>query len=195
MSIPHRFYRIARYKLNELKERFDRLDEEAQVDWETDQKRRQTQSRSEARRELDDAMVNPPNTTGRTAPAERPPATTGSAPLPRRTPEEIARGQRDPGFTTAPPPSSAEQFAALDPLLIHYQRLGLEAGSDFAAVQSKYNQLAARADPIRFPAGSSEEKMAQDIRAKLDASFKVLRDALDPTARRFELLEFDDDAK
>src|SRR5207249_3891740 len=102
MSIPERFLRIAKYKLSEIKERIERWDEEAQQEAETETRR--TQTRADARRELDEALsgpspsgpatgerpatrVTPPDITPRDRPA-RPPA---SSP-PRRTPEEIARG-------------------------------------------------------------------------------------------------------
>jgi hypothetical protein len=78
-----------------------------------------------------------------------------------------------------------------DPLAYHYKLLGVEPGADFAVVQAEYNKLAARAEPSRFPAGSPEERQAQELRKRLDDSFKLLREALDPTARRFDLLEFD----
>lgn len=70
--------------------------------------------------------------------------------------------------------------------------LGLESGADFAAVQSAYNKLAARSDPARFTAGSPEEQQARQIRQRLDASYKQLREVLNSTSTRFNLLEFDD---
>lgn len=182
MSIPERLYRIAKYKLGELKDRLDRLDDEAQQEWTAEQKRRQ--SRSDARRELDDALAAPPPP----APAASP-NTAAPAPQPRRTPEQIVSGAR-----YAPAPSGASTSAMpsfADPLAYHYKLLSVEPGADFTEVQAAYNRLAARCDPSRFPAGSEEERQAQEIRARLEASFKALREALDPTARRFDLLEFD----
>ena len=70
--------------------------------------------------------------------------------------------------------------------------MGVEPGSDFGAVQESYKKLAARCEPSRFPAGSKEAQDVEAIRKKLDASFEILRDALDVTARRFGLLDFDD---
>jgi hypothetical protein len=195
MSIPQRFYRIARYKLSELKERFDRMDEEARVDWEADQKRRHGQYSTDARRELDDAVEGSPSPPAAAAP-ERPAATPG--PLPRRTPDEIARGVRPPAPSPAPRATVPSQTAGPvppDPLLYHYRLLGVEPGSDFTAVQGAYNRLAARCDSSRFPAGSKEEREARQIRERLEGAFQALRDALDPTARRFDLLEFDDAPK
>ena len=175
MGIPDRVYRIFKYKLNELKEHFDQLDAEAQRDWETTQRRSPQQSRADARRELEDALSGP------------------SLPSPsaRRTPEEIAGGIRpQPPASPAVTPNPTAATTP-DPLAYHYRCLGVEAGSDFTAVQAAYNRLAARCEPGRFPAGSQEERQAQELRARLEASFKVLRDALDTTARRFDLLELD----
>ncbi len=78
-----------------------------------------------------------------------------------------------------------------DPLDYHYRMLGLEVGADFSEVQTAYNGLAARTDPGRFPAVSAEAKELDDIRKRLEASYRALRDALDSTAHRFGLLEFD----
>lgn len=193
MSIPERFYRIAKHKLGELKEQFDKWDEEAQD--ETDRKRGQEQVRRTAREELEDAMTSPSpdlptRGSGSAVPVQPPPA--------RRTPEEIARGSRPNMPGSAPPPTYSGSNAApandtsqSDPLLFHYRLLGVDPGSDFTSVKGAYNKLAARSDPSRFPAGSDEEKTARTIRERLDASYKVLRDALDPTALRFDRLEFD----
>ena len=85
--------------------------------------------------------------------------------------------------------------SAPDPLDYHYKLLGLESGAEFGAVQAAYNKLAARSDPSRFPAGSSDALAAQQIRQRLDTSFKTLRESLDTTAARFGLLEFDDAPK
>lgn len=199
MSIPDRFFRIAKHKLGEIKDRFDQWDEEALE--EAEQKRRQQQTRTDARRELEDSLTD-------SAPAGAPSGERSAVPVQpppaRRTPEEIARGSRSfppmnapsPYTTNAPPPSvSGSAYTSVsptsDPLLPHYRLLGVEPGADFTVVQSEYNKLAARSDPSRFPAGSEEERQAKSIRERLDASYKVLRDALDPMALRFDRLEFD----
>src|SRR5579871_398911 len=173
MSIPDRVYRIFKYKLNELKEHFDQLDQEAQ-------RSSPQQARSDARRELNDALAGPSLPSQPSAP---PPSSTA-----RRTPEDIAGGLRRQPASVSPGPAAP---AAADPLAYHYRCLGVEAGSDFTIVQTAYNRLAARCDPGRFPAGSEEERQAQDLRTRLETSFKALRDALDTTARRFDLLELD----
>ena len=196
MSIPDRFARIARHKFNEIKDRIDQWDSEAEerADAKT---RRQSDARSEASKaklELDDSLEQPRAFANENA---------ESRPAPR-TPAEIARGVSNPNYA---PQAAAPQTAAplgktlnsanngtngtqdSDPLDYHYRLLGLEPGADFSAVETAYNKLAARCDPARFPAGSTE---VDALRKNLQTSFEVLRDALDVTARRFGLLDFDD---
>jgi preprotein translocase subunit Sec63 len=76
-------------------------------------------------------------------------------------------------------------------LHLHYKVLGLEDGADFASVQSTYNKLASRCDPTRFPEGTEDRKMAEGIKARVDAAYQALRDALDSTAGRFDKLELE----
>ena len=189
MGIPERFYRIARHKLNELRDRFDQMDAEAQEAPEVVEKRRRAESRADSKRELEDAMTNP-------SPPSKPPAAKNegapsySPPLTRRTPEEIRRGTLSPS-SSGSGGSGTMQSTSSDPLEFHYRRLGVESGSDFATVQAAYHKLIARADPGRFPAGSEDAQLAEQIRQEIEASYKALRDELDTTARRFDLLEFD----
>jgi len=176
MSIPERFYRIAKHKFSEIKDRVDRWDEEAQAA-DTDLLRN-AERQSDARGELKDALRT-------TTPAKSdkiPPAQASTL----RTPEEIRR-------SAAPMSSSSNTTLGnqYDPLDAHYRLLGVEPGTEFAEVQNAYNKLAARCDPARFPAHSTEAQEAERIRKRLEDSYKVLRDALDSTARRFDLLEFD----
>jgi hypothetical protein len=187
-SIPERLARIVRHKFNEVKEHIERLDEEAQLELETEQKR--LQSRADARRELNDSVNTPrafdPETR---ASSDSAPASTSSGTR-LRSPEEIAGGLRSVGQPVSTP-SAAATAAQHDPLLYHYRLLGVEPGGDFPTVQAAYNRLAARCDPARFPAGSQEEQEAKQIRDRLETSYKALREALDPTARRFGMLDFD----
>ena len=180
MSIPQRLARIARHKFNEVKEHIERLDEEAaQRELEEDQQRLQ---HTDARRELNDAIAGP--RTREAAPAG------GTSSPTLRSPQEIAGGLRSGAQPVASANYSTPQSAQNDALIYHYRLLGVEAGSDFATVQAAYNRLAARCDPARFPAGSQEEQEAKQIRERLETSYRTLRDALDPTARRFGLLDF-----
>ena len=202
MSIPDRFARIARHKFNEIKDRIDQWDAEAE---ERDAaKSRRESDANRAKRELDDAIEEPrafPNAANESG---------GTRPAPR-TPAEIARGVSNPNYAPqTPAPSNSGPLGRTlsnggsgdsggagaqdsgDALDYHYRLLGVEPGSDFSAVEAAYDKYAARAEPSRFTAGSKEAQDAAKIRAKLDASFEILRDALDVTARRFGLLDFDD---
>lgn len=199
MSIPERFYRIAKYKLREIKDRFDQLDQEASRDSSADRARDANFARAEARRELDEPISESTMVIPRSTPA-------ASYPAPR-TPREITTGSRasvsGPYLASNPPRPPAGGVSASatpavptvvpvgdDPLAFHYRLLGVPVDCEFVEVQTAYNRLSARSDPSRFPAGSDEEKQAKEIRDRLDASFNALRDALDPTARRFDLLEY-----
>jgi|SRR5579862_750616 len=211
MSIPDKFLRIARHKLGELKEYIDQLDEEREQRAEQEAERRRigSDARADARRELDEA-ISPSGASAfpSPAPSRERPAIPVHPPQSQRTPDEIARGVRPSGYAGPPSSSTAstpytsssapsstqapiQGAMAADPLAYHYRLLGLESGADFTAVQAAYNRLAARSDPSRFLAGSQEERDARAIRQRLETSFKTLRDALDTTVRRFDLLEFD----
>ena len=201
MSIPDRFYRIAKHKLGEMKDWFDKVDEEE--DFEAELKRRRADSRNDAQRELKDTLAPSGNAGGGTRPASGSSSSNPSS-IPMntpRSPQEIARGARPAGSTpsysnTTPSGNTGgggtTNTPQVDPLDYHYKLLGLESGAEFAAVQSAYNKLAARCDPARFTAGSQEEQQARQIRQRLDASYKQLREVLDSTSTRFNLLEFDD---
>ncbi len=177
-SIPQRFGRIALHKFHEFKRRIEELDDDALRELEAEQqKHRETDA---AKRELDDAIAAP------TRYDSRPPDVSARP----RTPEQIATGVR----TESAPQSFrsvTQPVHGSDLLAFHYQLLGVENGADFVTVQGAYKKLAVRCDPARFPADSDEAKQAAALRERLDASYKVLREALDFTARRFDLLEFD----
>ncbi len=203
MSIPDRFYRIAKHKMVEIKDWFDKVDEEE--DMIASERRRSAGERTDARRELADAMEAAPSTPSASSASRQ--ATSASQSgnsaipvnLPRsNTPTATYAGTRisKPPAETGSSPSLSAGSSPLtvqesDPLAFHYKRLGIETGSDFASVQFAYNRLAARSDAARFPAGSTEEQECREIRERLEESYKILRDALDQTARRFDLLEFD----
>ena len=171
MSIPERLYRLAKGKMGEIREMFDGQD--AELDPELLARVQRAQARKSAREELDDAMEISSAPQGRSAST-------------LRSPGEI-RG----GVAGAAPPArgSGSAQAAQDPLAVHYQLLGLEPGADYATVQAVYEKLLSRCKPERFAAGSPEAVEAHDIQNRLEATYKVLREALDPTARRFDMLE------
>jgi hypothetical protein len=186
MSIPQRLARIVRHKFNEVKDHIERLDEEAsQRELEEQQRRLQrSDARSDARNELNDAL-NGTRAFPSTTPTSGSSSAAGPSGTRLRSPQEIAAGARtgaQPAATSAPPVS--------DNLLYHYRLLGVEPGSDFTTVQAAYNRLAARCDPARFPAGSQEEQEAKQIRERLETSYRALREALDLTFSRFNMLDF-----
>jgi len=192
MSIPDRVYRIAKHKLGEMKDWFDKVDDEEDQD--TDSQRRRD-ARTDARRELNDALA-PTNNAATTTP------TPGASSIIRPTGQPTgvrptsAIPVASPRATGSVPPSGrAPQTTQTvspepDPLDYHYRLLSLEPGADLTAVQLAYNRLSARCDPSKFPAGSAEERQAIQIRERLDASYKELRTVLDTTATRFGRLEF-----
>jgi hypothetical protein len=186
MSIPERLYRLAKGKISEIRDLFDQQEEDVELDPEVIARRERAQSRKDARRELDDHLDVPParSASNSSAAPLRPPSTT-----PLRTPEEIAPGARLDSRSTGNAPLGTGSPTQVDPLEPHYRLLGLEPGADYAAVQAVYEKLAARLQPERFPADSPEAREAQDIRNRLESSYKILREALDPTARRINMLE------
>jgi hypothetical protein len=181
MGIPERFYRIAKTKLGEIRDRIETLDEEMKSRAEEKERQRVERgtSRDQAAQELNDALSPGAGVQVSPRPAN-PPDLGGLRP---RTPDQIARGVM--------PSQGAGATASPDPLLPHYRLLGVEPGSDFTTVQAAHSRLAARCDPSRFPEGSADAKEAEHIRKRLEETYNALRDALDATARRFDLLEID----
>ena len=184
MSIPERLFRLAKGKAGELREYFDHLGENDELSLEEEAKLIRSQQKKTARKELDEAIDSPftstlvsPSQVDRSRPAARP-----------RTPEEIS-GVSSVSAVASGNAATSNQIA--DPLAPHYRLLGLELGSDYPTVQSVYEKLEERCRPDRFTAGSPEAKELEDIRTKLETAFHALRAALDPTARRFDLLEIE----
>jgi hypothetical protein len=101
-----------------------------------------------------------------------------------RSPEEIAGGllKSDATATTVK--------STMSPLERHYRVLGLSDGATLADVKAAYAKLAARCSPARFDAGSEEAAAAADILQRIEDAYNALSDALDPTAGRFDKLEF-----
>lgn len=184
MSIPERLYRLAKGKIGEIRELFDQDEEDAELDPEVIARRQRAQARKSARREVDDAL-DPYIPPAAAATSPSPPR----AAQPIRTPEEIMRGARSNTSPTYTAPAAAPQSVEADPLAPHYRLLGLEPGTDLATVQAVYEKLEARCKPDLFPADSADAVKMQEIRTDLEAAYKALRQALDPTARRFDMLE------
>ncbi len=96
MSIPDRFYRIAKHKLGEVKDWFDKVDEEEEEDA---LRKRRADPRADARRELSDSVASPPannasgsSSNGAAVTPSRPAASPGIPMSPPRTPQDYARG-------------------------------------------------------------------------------------------------------
>ena len=108
-----------------------------------------------------------------------------------RTPQQISESNGSSNAGRNAQTSSNYQEADAAALDAHYRLLGLEPGADLSDVQKAYTSLTARTDPSRFPIGTAEAKKLEDIRSRLEISYKALRESLDSTAHRFGLLEFD----
>lgn len=161
MSLSRRLRAIALTQINAIRDRLDRIDAEAAA--EADVRHAQRDARREFERDMRE----------------------GAARQPTRTPEEIAAGK--PGAPPASP--QPDPVAAVGPLAQHYRVLGLDEGADLSEVEAKYRRLAARCAPERFDEGSEEQRTARDILARVEVAYNELRDALDPTAGRFDKLE------
>ena len=170
MSLSRRLRNIAKTQLNNIKERLDRIDEEAEADV------LEKRAERDALKELNDPT---------------------DIRLMRRSPEESAAGSAAARRTaTAPaaavpaPSTVATPPASQDPLTPHYRVLGLEPGADLSAVDAAYAKLQQGRDLVgKFPEGSDDQKAAVEIFKRVDGAYNALRDALDPTAGRFDKLE------
>ncbi len=186
MSIPERFYRIARSKYHDLRDRIDDMDLEAE---EREALREQTTTnRRESRRDAVRELGESPGDAQLRAAKVNAPDLGGLQPR-MRTPEEIRRGA---SANTNSSSSNAQTNVEADPLTPHYRLLGIEVGSDFQTAQAAYQRLLSRCDASRFPVGSPEAQDAERIRERLEETFHALKDALDPISRRFDILELDE---
>jgi hypothetical protein len=161
MSFTRRLRNIAKTQLNALKERLDRIDDEEDLDVSTKRAER------DARRELEDP--------------------TDIRPV-RRSPEEIARGIPTPtprAESTGSPIVQTEENA----LAAHYRRLEIPAGSDLATVEGAYEKIRGLIGELGKSGGAEQQQKADELLKRYTESYETLRDALDPTAGRFDKLE------
>lgn len=170
MDIPRRIRTIAVSQMSVIKERLARIEAEAEAEL-----ARRGMDRRAAEEELD-ALP------GDEIPAPPPTMPTTRQPSHARTPSEIA----PPAQRPIPPSTIASPASTLS---IHYRVLGLAEGADLIEVERVYKELAARCSPSRFEAGSTEAADAAAIMVRVEAAYTRLREALDPTAGRFDKLE------
>jgi hypothetical protein len=171
MSLSRRLRNIAKSQINALKDRLDRVD--AEDEFREEQIRAEVAARRSAQSELLD-------------PTDLRPA--------RRSPEEIAAGipASRPATSASRPISSAAPVQAQagdGPLSKHYRRLGVEDGADLSAVDAAFIKVKGICDPALFPEGSPDREKAEGVFKLVEESYDTLRDALDPTAGRFDKLE------
>ena len=161
MGFTRRLRNIAVTQLNALKDRLDRIDDEAEVD--TSLKR----AERDARDELNDPTDIRPT---------------------RRTPEEIARGTSPQPSTSDRSPQPQTTVDA-NPLAAHYRRLEIPVGSDLAAVENAYERIRNLIAELGRSGGAEQQQRAEELLKRYTESYEALRDSLDPTAGRFDKLE------
>jgi hypothetical protein len=183
LSIPERLYRLSKAYLGQVRSRID-----AEL--------------ADAERELDggkDPAMPDREDTSPEAMMRRAEARIASA---RREMEAQAQlqGQAAGGATgttasggtaTVAKPGVKAATEETDPNASDYRVLGVPVGSEFAAVQAAYEKLARRCDPRRFPDGSTEQKEAERILERVNASYERLKKRLDPIQSRFYNIELE----
>jgi multidrug resistance efflux pump len=161
VSWPHRIRNIALSQLRAIKERLDRID--AEID---DERLRYLQARSAAERELADDVVHPRVADARAGTVDR----------------DVDRAQASTASADAPAPQGS-------PLHRYYKVLGLADGASMAEIDAAYEQLTERCGTLDGTEGSEESQIVTEIRARVDEAYAALREALNPTAGRFDKLE------
>lgn len=106
------------------------------------------------------------------------------------------RAKRAPesGSGSAPnkPRSEGEQIASEeDQIRLAHQILGVEAGASFDTVRAAYERLNKRADPTRFPEGSTEQREAAALQRRVNIAYEKLAAKFPDSHRRFRDLELD----
>lgn len=168
MSIPEKVYRIAKGRLAELRDRLDALDAETAE---------RLNSRADAHAELAESL--------------RPPD------LPRSVEQPLlASSQRERTADARPLPGTRSTETPLPgTLAYHLRMLGLPRDADMAAATVAYRRLLEKANPALFPDDPVSSSKAQEIRTKIENSYKAIREELDATVKRFDRLEFDTPSK
>jgi hypothetical protein len=202
VSIPERILRISKAYLNQVRDRIDTELTDAEreldagrpgsVDSTTRRESAAAMSESDAeammRRAEERIAAARRDLEGRTE-LRRPSA---DAPTAGTTAATAANGAAAANGNAAGTSSAANLAARnADPNATDFRVLGVEVGSDLPTVTSAYEKLARRCDPRRFPDGSTEQKEAERILTRVNASYEALRKRLDPTQNRFGKLEFE----
>jgi len=176
MGIPDRLYNLAKSYLDSAKSRWDEVDTASQQEldaavsspalaaWERAQaKIKAAQSANQAANELRSAAPPPPAT--------------------RQIFEQSPQENEQPQSAPQPSPSTNALAAA-------YKVLDVPPGSDLQTVQKAYQDLQKRADPSKFPEGTKDRKLAQDILRRVNAAYMVLANTLTTASDdRFDRLE------
>lgn len=181
MNIPRRLRTIAKSQLKAIQERLDKIDTDTEPDALDNAAERAAQhaAESSARDELND-------------PTDRR--------LLRRTPEEIAAAKPiaptppRTSVTVAEPPAEAHSGDSVStpgtmPLATAYRIFGLEEGADWQTVQAEYRTRVTRNDPAQYEQEPEKRAAALEMMNIINRAYDALRDALDPTAGRFDKLE------
>ncbi|HRJ27437.1 MAG TPA: J domain-containing protein [Fimbriimonadaceae bacterium] len=105
-----------------------------------------------------------------------------------------ARNELDAPTIPSSPQAPAEPAAPAipeTPQSVARKVLGVEPSAGLDEIQRAYERLCKRAEPSRFAEGSDERKIAEQLRERIDQAFRVLKEDLDPTEKRFRSLEID----
>jgi hypothetical protein len=171
MGNADRLYNLAKAYLDHARSRWDEVD-------------------SAAQRELNEALNSPALTAWERAQAKIN-ATRSANQAAQEIPTSTVPLPNTPYTPDLPPtvPLSAAQ-PSNNALAGAYRVLDVPVGSDLLTVQKAYQELQKKADPNRFPAGSKDRQLAQDILRRVNAAYMMLANSLSATSDdRFDRLE------
>lgn len=69
--------------------------------------------------------------------------------------------------------------------------LGVGPNATFEEIRKAFDRLSKRAEPSKFPVGSSEANQAAAIQQRVNWAYQVLTENVDVTEKRFRSLEID----
>jgi DnaJ-domain-containing protein 1 len=173
MGISDRLYNIAKSYLDSAKSRWDEVDPAAQ-------------------QELDAAVSSPALSAWDRAQAKINNAQAANTAAKELQPAPVPAQTFNPQQPVTAPGSQpqTQQQASTNALAGAYRVLDVPPGSDLQTVQVAYRELQKKADPTRFPEGSKDRKLAEDILRRVNAAYMVLANSLSAaTDDRFDRLE------